>query len=126
MQGAEAAGSATADQVSDVDADWGITTSVAEDADGNLAETVLEIGNGELSTVQGAEADGSMAAVQDSYIEGDSAWAACEAVNADGVVYVNNLVDGNVVLDFEGEALATDDEVRGQQTLYAEGNIIRS
>jgi len=124
VQRAEADGSATAGQVSNVDAKWGSAVSVAEDADNNWAKTVVRMQKGELITVQGAEADGSAAAVQNSYIEGDFAWAICKARNADGRVYVDNYVVGNAVLDFEGVALATDDNVIAGQLSYAEGDFI--
>jgi len=124
VQRAEADGSATAGQVSNVDAKRGSAVSVAEDADNNWAKTVVRMQKGELITVQGAEADGSAAAVQNSYIEGDFAWAICKARNADGRVYVDNYVVGNAVLDFEGVALATDDNVIAGQLSYAEGDFI--
>ncbi|NAT11358.1 hypothetical protein C4E22_07480, partial [ANME-1 cluster archaeon AG-394-G06] len=124
-QDAEADGSATTGQESNVDAKYGYVESVAwAVGNDNWAGTSVEMENGTLSTKQKAEADGGAAAVQDSYIEGDFAWAICEAENADGRVYVDNFVDGNAVLDFEGEALAIDDRVFAAQLSYAEGDFI--
>ena len=97
MQGAEADGSAIADQVSDVDADGGngAAISMAEDADGNSALTQVVMGNGELSTVQGAEADGSATANQVSDVDAGWGGAGSLAEDADGNLALTQVVMEN-------------------------------
>jgi hypothetical protein len=84
VQGAEADGSATADQESNVvDAEWGVAESWAEDADGNWAETLVLMENGELSTKQEAEADGCATTGQESNVDAEWGVAASWAEDAD-------------------------------------------
>ena len=123
VQGAEADGSATAGQVSDVDAKRGFAGSVAEDADGNWAATWVRMHNGELITVQGAEADGSAIAVQGSYIEGDFAWAACEAWNQYGNTFIGNVVIDGTLYSASG-AIANEDMAFSAQYMHATGAYI--
>jgi len=92
VQGAEADGSATADQVSNVDAKRGFAGSWARDADGNGADTWVRMKNGELSTEQGAEADGSAAADQASDVDAKRGFAVSEAEDADGNWAVTEVV----------------------------------
>jgi hypothetical protein len=109
-----------------VDAQWAEARSYAEDAEGSYAGVYAEVDDGSIDTFQRALAGNSAAAGQNTEIYGDFAWALCEAYNPDEDYrgYVDNWVDGNAYLDFEGRAFVNSDEARAYQRSHAEGDRI--
>jgi hypothetical protein len=122
-QEAEADGSATTGQESNVDAEGGGARSLAQDVDGNWSGTWVEMENGTLSTVQGAEADGSAKTAEKSQANGTSIWLHNHAWNQYGITNIWNDVSVGT-LDSESEAIANEDEAFCSQDMVATGQNI--
>ena len=126
LQGAEADDGARAGQWTWAEGGGGWAGSRALDADGNYVVIYAGVMDGSLDTLQVVEAANSAEGFQDTVIEGKFAYAFCEAYNPNEVyyAYVDNWIDGNAYLEFEGEAAVDGDEARAHQRSYAEGDDI--
>jgi len=125
--GAGAGNGAVAIQQSFVDAWWAHTESYAMDTGDRYVEIQNEVENGTLDTFQWVETTNSAEGYQKTEIVGDFAWALCEAKNTGRgyLAYVDNRVNGNASLKFEGGASVNDSEARAHQVSHAEGDEIR-
>jgi hypothetical protein len=98
----------------------------AEDAEGNFVYIYASVRDGTLDASQRAGTTGSAEGYQKTVIEGDLAYAFCEAYNPSKNydAYVDNWIEGNAYLEFEGEAAVDDVEAMAHQRSYAEGGDI--
>lgn len=117
---------AEAGQWTEITAENGSAESYAEDSNESYVEISAKFENGTLETEQWAEASNSASGYQNTSIEGEFAYAFCEANNTgkDYYAYVDNWIEGNASLEFEGEASVNASKARANQSSHAEGDFI--
>lgn len=118
--------SVTASQNMNAEGYYAEAEGYAEDAEGNYVDIYASTLFGTLDASQGVETTNSAAGHQNTVIDGYDAWAICYASNPDQnyQAYVDNWIEGNAYLDFEGSASVGASEARAHQRSYAEGNLI--